>query len=208
MVHLDEQEIKIIRELIRNPRISDNKASKRSGVPVMTVNRKRKALEESGILYYYTTINHGKQGTGDFFASQLYIIKFKLGLTNKEFLENIRKDKTLKRFNAEHIVSSKICEKDGHLALMLELNAHTEQDLNECFNGHLVPMLKRIFGDDCIKNIETIRILESIRDHHNYIYKVNTSNGIISKDWPDDYIFIDRKSFHKKNEIYTLNKHY
>ena len=34
MVKLDKQEVKIVRELIRNPRISDNAISNKTGIPV------------------------------------------------------------------------------------------------------------------------------------------------------------------------------
>ena len=72
---LDEHEVKIIRELIRNPRISDNKISKRTKIPVMTVNRKRKRLEEQKLLRYYTSINKGEFGLKIFGAKALYIIQ-------------------------------------------------------------------------------------------------------------------------------------
>lgn len=204
---LDEQEVKIIRELIRNPRISDNGISKRSKVPVMTVNRKRKALEDSGIISYYADINHGEGGIEDFFARQLYIIKFKIGITRHTFLENIRKDKSLRKFNAEHIVFSYLAEKDGHLAITLMINAHTEADLNETFNGGLVPMYKRNFGDDCIISTDTVRILEPIRKHHNYIYGVNLKNGKIIESWPDEYIFVNRENVKAPVEQSKLEKH-
>ena len=51
---LDNQEIKIVKALIRNPRISDNQIGLRTGVPIRTVNRKRKKMEEKGLLKYYT----------------------------------------------------------------------------------------------------------------------------------------------------------
>jgi DNA-binding Lrp family transcriptional regulator len=199
MSRLDEQEIKIIRELIRNPRSSDNNISKRTGVPVMSVNRKRKALEEAGIIRYYTDIEHGENGTDDFHAEQMYCVKFKIGITAQEFINKIRNDKTLNRFNAEHIVFSYVGEKDGHLAFIMVINAHTEADLTESFNGYIVPMLKKNFGEDSIIAIETIKILEPVREHHNYIHGVNMEKGKIKDDWPNDFIFVDRKSFYKLN---------
>ena len=48
------QERRIIRNLIKNPRISDNKISKITGIPTITVNRKRKKLEAEGLLHYHT----------------------------------------------------------------------------------------------------------------------------------------------------------
>lgn len=198
MPSLDKHEVDIVRELIRNPRISDNGIAKRTGVAVMTVNRKRKALEDAGKITYYTDLNHGEGGTDDFFAKQLYIIKFKIGITRQNFLDSIRKDTNLKRFNAEHIVMSYLAEKDGHLSNVILLNAHTERDLNEVFNGQIVQIFKRNFGDDCIISIDTVRILEPIRKNHNYIFGVNLEKGKISESWPNEYIFVDRESFEKE----------
>ncbi len=196
MHKLDEQEVKIIREIIRNPRSSDNAVSKKTKVPVMTVNRKRKSLEEKGLLKYYASIVHGEDGTNDFHAEQLYVIKLKIGITAQEFLTKIRDDKALQHFNSEHIMMSYLGEKDGHLALMMVVNAYNEQELTESFNGFIIPMLKKHFGDDCIISVETLRIIEPIRKHHNYIPGVNLEKGRIKEDWPDDYIFVDRESFH------------
>ena len=207
MSQLDEQEVKIVRELIRNPRISDNALSKKTGVPVMTVNRKRKTLEESGMISYYTDLRHGDGGTEDFHAKQMYMIKFRIGITRQEFLNNMRKDRSLRRFNAEHIVMSYLGEKDGHLALIMIVNARTEQDLNESFNGHIVPMLKRNYGEDCIMSIDTTRVLEPIRQHHNYLDGVNMTKGRIEDNWPNEYIFVDRKSFEKPAEQSKLSRH-
>ena len=56
---LDEQEIKIVRELIKDPRLSDNKPAKKTGIPVMTVNRKRKRLGAEKLLRYYVSLDKG-----------------------------------------------------------------------------------------------------------------------------------------------------
>jgi len=64
MKEFDEQERKIIYELIRNPRLSDNQVGKRTAIPIKTVNRKRKLLEEKGALQYAALVEHGPTGTG------------------------------------------------------------------------------------------------------------------------------------------------
>ncbi len=199
MKKFDSQEIKILRELIRNPRCSDNKISKKTGVPVTTVNRKRKALEKDNMIRYYADLNRRDSETDDSSVSQMYIIKLKIGITGTEFLEKILTDNNMRRFNSEHIATSYLSEKDGHLAIILIMEAHTEQAMTESFNGIVVPMLKRNYGDDCIKSVETTRILETVRNHHNYIPKINMKNGKITENWPDEYIFVDRASFHDTN---------
>ena len=200
MVKLDVHEVKIIKELIKNPRNSDNKISKNTKIPVMTVNRKRKNLEKLGIIKYYTSIHHGQAGTEDHNAKQLYIIKFKAGVTKAEFLKKNLSDVKLKKFYPEHITLSYLGEKDGHFALMIILNARTETELVECFNGEIIPRFKKNFGSDAIMDISTFRISESLRVHHNYLPKINIENGIMKKDWPEEYIFVNKESFYTEEQ--------
>lgn len=189
---LDENERKVVKELIKNPRISDNQISKNTKVPVMTVNRKRKQLEKENLLKYFTSFDTGEFGTGTFKAKQLYIIKFKIGITRNDYIEKLEKDKRFQQFNASYISMSYLGEKDGHLALILVLDAETDSLLVDEFNGKILPHLKEKLGDDCIKEIITTKISNTIRRHHNYLPSINMENGIIKKDWPDDWIFIDK----------------
>lgn len=193
MRELDIQEKKIVRELIRNPRISDNQIARKTGIPVMTVNRKRKALERAGLLRYFTSLDTGEHGTGKFGAKQIYIIKFKIGITRKRFLEESAKGKDLLYFSPCYISLSYLGEKDGHLTYMCILDAETESKLLDEFNGKLVSHFKNNFGEDCIREIITMRITNTIRRHHNYIPMINMENGIIKEDWPDSLIFVDEE---------------
>lgn len=43
---IDVQEKEIIRQLIMDARLSDNQITKNSGIPLKTVNRKRKSLRK------------------------------------------------------------------------------------------------------------------------------------------------------------------
>lgn len=200
VIKLDDFEVKIIRELIRNPRFSDNQISKNTQIPAMTVNRKRKNLEKIGLINYYTDVKHGINGTGDHNAKQLYIIKFKAGITKSEFLKKTIHDPKLKKFYPEHITLSYLGEKDGHFSMMMVLNALSESDLVESFNGHIIPVFKQNFGNDAILEIITFRISESLRVHHNYLPNINMENGIIKKDWSDDYLFVNVESFYKTEQ--------
>ena len=86
---LDETERKIVRELIRNARASDSEISKRTGIPVMTINRRRKRLEDSKLIRYYCSIDKGEFGLKIFGAKELFIVQFKIGISKKEYLEKI-----------------------------------------------------------------------------------------------------------------------
>jgi DNA-binding Lrp family transcriptional regulator len=190
MIKLDEQEVKIVRELIRNPRVTDNQLAKRARVPVMTVNRKRKKLEEQDLIRYYASLRHEEEGTGMFHARQLYIIKLKIGITREHYLEKIRKDKEIEGFNIEHIVESYIGEKDGHLALMMIIDAKTESELTESFNGRIVSNIKKNFGEDAITEVITAKLTIPFRLHHNYLPQINMEKGKIKETWPDELIFV------------------
>ena len=180
MVEFDAQEVKIVRELIRNPRISDNQLAKNTRIPVMTVNRKRKKMEQGEIIRYYTSIKYEEEATGIFHARQLYIIKLKIGLTREIYLDKIKSDKELLGFSAEHIAESYVGEKDGHLALMIIMDAKTETELIESFNGKFVTNIQKLFGEDAIKEVITTKLNIPIRLHHNYLPLINMEKGKIN----------------------------
>jgi len=189
---LDENERKIVRELIKNSRISDNKIAKNTNIPVMSVNRKRKKLEKQNLLRYFSSLDTGEFGTGTFKAKQLYVITFKTGITRGEYIEKLEKDKRNQRFNANYISLSYLGEKDGRLALIIILDAETDSTLVDEFQGKIIPNLKEKLGNDCIREIITTKISNTLRRHHNYLPSINMENGIMKKDWPDDWIFVDK----------------
>mgnify|MGYP000133979220 CR=1 FL=1 len=193
MLKLDKNEKIIVRELIRNPRISDNRLSKRTGIPVMTVNRKRKKLEQGGRLFYYTRFATGEEEFKEYTARALYIIKFKIGITKKQYLRTFQEETKREEFYSEHLVSAWLGEKDGHLALIMIVEAETETQLVECFNGKIVPNLKLRFGDDCIRELITTKIISVLREHHTYLPLINMSNGRLKDDWLDDWIYVLRE---------------
>lgn len=199
-INLDEQEVKIVRELIRNARMSDNQISKRTKIPVMTVNRKRKRLEESGLIHYNTYLRVGDDGLGLYHARQLYILKFRSGITTTDFMEYFKKNPKQKAFNSQFVIHSHLGEKDGQLALVLINEARTETELVEDFNGELIPQLKKEFGDDCIDNIYTVNINLPLRSHHNYMPIINMEGGKIKDKWPDEYIFVNGKQISEDRE--------
>ncbi len=189
---LDESERKIVRELIKNPRISDNQISKNTKVPVMSVNRKRKQLERENLIRYFTSFDTGEFGTGSFKAKQLYIIRFKTTVTRKSYIEQVEKDNKFQRFSASYVSMSYLGEKDGRLALIMVLDAETDSLLLDEFSEKILPNLKEKLGTDCIKEIITTKISNTLRRHHNYLPDINMENGIIKKDWPDELIFVDK----------------
>jgi DNA-binding Lrp family transcriptional regulator len=188
---LDDAEVKIVRELIRNPRASDNQISKNTKIPVMTVNRKRKILEQERFLRYYVSLDKGEFGLHIFGAKQLYLIKFKIGITRDKYIEEMEADAKWRLFNCKYISLAYLGEKDGHLALMIILDAYDEAHLVEEFNGKIVPFIMEKLGKDAIEEVITSPLSKLIRVHHNYMPYLNIENGKIKDSWPDDFIFVN-----------------
>ena len=197
--NLDENERIIVRELIRNPRASDNQIAKRTNVSVMTVNRKRKKLEKERFLRYYTSLDKGEFGLHIFEAKQLYIIKFRMGVTRKKYMEIMETDAKWRTFNCKYISLAYLGEKDGHLALIIILDAKNEAHLVEEFNGNIVPFIEERLGKGIIEEITTSSLSKLVRVHHNYMPYVNLEEGKIKDDWPDDMIFVDEVPNEEQN---------
>ncbi|MEE6246138.1 MAG: Lrp/AsnC family transcriptional regulator, partial [Thermoproteota archaeon] len=126
MQELDKNELEIIKELVKNPRISDNKISKNTKIPVKTVNRKRKKLEETGIINYYFSINTRKDGLGWFPSRHMYTIKFKLGLSQNKLIREIKEEMNVRTIFTDIIYESHIAEIDGHTGLLLILEGSSD----------------------------------------------------------------------------------
>jgi len=191
MKTLDVQERLVVRELIKNPRMSDNQISKETGVPVMTVNRKRKLLERESLLRYFTSLDTGVDGTGRYKAKQAYILKLNFGITRNQFIDKVEKDRKFQEFSSRFISLSYLGEKDGNLSYLVILDGISDSQILDEFHATLIPFLKSKFGEECIKEILTMRITNTLRRHHNYTPLLNMEHGIIKKDWPNEYIFVD-----------------
>jgi DNA-binding Lrp family transcriptional regulator len=187
---LDDQEKDILRALVRDPRESDNAVGQKTGVNVRTVSRKRQRLEEEGILSYYTHVNLSSTGTGQYPVRQLYTIKFKLGVTYQRLLDDIRREPKVKTVFTECIVESHIAEIDGHLAMLLIVEGESDQAMVQTVHEKIIPSLRHNHGQDCIEEVQTVRLLAPVRVLRNYVLPVNMKNGSLQKDWPDDAIYI------------------
>jgi len=189
MRKLDEQEIKIVKTLIRNPRISDNQVGKQTGVSVRTVNRKRKRLEQEGLLSYYTNLDMSAEGTAQLLARHIYLIKFKLGISQEKIINEVREEPNVRTVYTEMIYESHLAEIDGHTALVMTIEGRTDDEINVGFNSKIVPAMEKNHGKGCIEQVQTIRLGRPIRVFHNYLPMVNMSKGYIKGTWSDAAIF-------------------
>lgn len=187
---LDDAEYLIVKQLIKNPRISDNQIAKNTKLSVMTVNRKRKLLESKGLISYFTVLNTDEEGLKIFYTKQLYRIKFKTGITKEQYLKVFTKKPNWRY--SENIINAYLGEKDGRLSLILIVGAKSHSKLTDIFNGEIVDEIHSNLGADAIEDITTTRIDIPIRLFHNYMPLFNMEEGKIKEDWPDDYIFVDR----------------
>ena len=89
-MEFDEQKKLIIKALIKDPRMSDNNIGKLTKVPIRTVSRKRKKLEQNNEISYYVSTNPKSK------ARHLYLIKFKMGITKNKLIAEIKKEQKIK----------------------------------------------------------------------------------------------------------------
>ena len=189
---LDEQEKAIVRQLIRDPRESDNGIGELTGVNVRTVSRKRDRLEQEGILSYYTNLDLSGDGAKQYNARHLYIIKFKVGITYNQLIEEIRQDSNQQSVFTETIFESHIAEIDGKVALLLFVDGNSDLDIVQRTHEELIPGLLKNHGSDSIESISTIRLLSPIRVMRNYVPIVNMKHGYIRADWPTEAIYVGK----------------
>ena len=187
MRDLDNNEKIIIKELIKNPRISDNQIAKNTGLAVKSVNRKRKRLEEDNIIFYFTHIDNSLNGTGLFSARQLYILDFKQGTTRAKFIEKFNHTdlpKTLQK----HCLHTYLAESNGVLKLVVFIESYMDSDILEIFNADYLPKLESLFGKGCITNTTTLTLNNTLQLCHNYFPSINMENGKIKENWSKIFI--------------------
>jgi DNA-binding Lrp family transcriptional regulator len=192
MREFDEQERLILRQLIRDPRESDNGIGEATGVSVRTVGRKRQRLEQEGILSYHTHVDLSAAGTGQFPARHLYIIKFRIGVTVRQIQEDLKREPYVRSLFTELIFESHIAEIDGHISLLLFIDGTSDLDIVQSMQEKLIPSLRQNHGADSIEDISTIRLLAPNRMMRNYLPMVNMEHGYIRKDWPDEAIYVGK----------------
>ena len=187
---LDDQEKRIVRELICDPRLSDNQIGKLTGVPTPTVRRKRKKLENEGLLSYFCALDMQETGTSTFGARHLYVIKFRIGITAKQLTEQIKQEPGARSVFTDLIYESHIAEIEGRVAVVMIIEGRNDADIVENVQGHIIPSLRKNHGPDAIEEISTIRLLSPLRVFHNYLPLVNMRHGVLNDEWPKDAIFV------------------
>jgi DNA-binding Lrp family transcriptional regulator len=191
MSDFDSQERAILRALIRNPRVSDNRIATTTGVPVRTVRRKRSRLENQGRVRYYAAIDRERsQDAATVTTQHMVIIKFRLGVTREQIEEEIRNEPNVANVFSELIRDSYLAETDGHIALVMIVEGASDSDVADSLQGKILPSIQNNHGKDCILEMRTMRVLGLIRREHNYLPRVNMPDAILAADWPDEAIYL------------------
>ena len=170
-MEFDKQEKLIIKALIKDPRMSDNDIGKLTKVPIRTVNRKRRKLEQNNQISYYVSTNPNSK------ARHLYLIKFVMGVTKKKLINDLKKEPRIKTLFTEMIYESHYAEIDGHTSIIMMVEGKSDDEVSENFNGRILPLMLRNHGNNSIMEITTIRISDTIRLLHNYLPYINMECG-------------------------------
>jgi len=181
-----------VRQLVRDPRESDNGIGELTDVNVRTVGRKRQRLEQEGILSYYTQLDLSAQGSGQFNTRHLYIVKFRIGVTFKQLTEDIQREPFVRSIFTEIIFESHIAEIDGKLAMLMFIDGASDTEIVQTVQEKLIPSLLKNHGENSIEEISTMRLLAPVRVMRNYLPFVNMQNGYIKKDWPNEAIYVGK----------------
>ncbi len=191
MKDLDEQEVKIAKALIRNPRISDNKLAEQRGISPKTVGKKRQRLEDDGLLRYFAEIDMSAAGTGRYLCRHLYIIRCKIGVTVKQLLKVVEQEPKVATVFTQSVYESHVAEVDGRVALVMLIDGTSDADIIEKFQEQIVPALEeRHKKPGIIDEVSTMRLIHPIRVMRNYILPLNMEHGMLRDDWSDDSIVI------------------
>lgn len=176
--------------LIRDPRASDNAVAELTGINVRTVNRKRRRLEQEGLLAYYADLDLSSFGAHQFNSRHLYTIKFRIGVTYKRILEEIRAADNLPPALSRIIYASHIAEIDGKVALLLYIDGTDAAEVVNTVHEQVIPVLWKMHGTDLIEEITSCRILAPVRIMRNYLPLVNMEEGLIRPDWPNAQVYV------------------
>ena len=174
-MEFDEQEKLIVQALIKNPRMSDNKIGKLTKVPIRTVSRKRKKLEQDGDINYFVSINRKS------ITRHLYMIKFKMGTTKQKLMNEIKNEPTVKSIFTQMIYESHFAEIDGHTSIIMFVEGKSDNMISENFNGKILPQMLKNHGADSVIEITTLRLNDTIRLFHNYLPSINMKDGKLKR---------------------------
>lgn len=170
---IDVKNEQIIRELVKDSRVSDVVIAQKTNIPVATVQKRRQSLEDKRIISTMTYVNHyvdGPQKTG---GKALVILHLAKGISKVTFLHafgNMERDKS--EWFSRHVSSSSYGEQDGQVVWTLVVESRIQQDIVEILNADVYPMLKQYLGANALDSWKHIPLVGHLRLLHNYSFPV------------------------------------
>ncbi len=186
---LDEQEKFIARQLIKNPRATDKSISELSNTPLRTVGRRRRRLEDEGILRYYAEVDLSSSGTGQNNSRHMYTIRFRSGVRLEDLRNRIGQEDAMMSYS-EIVYESYIAESDGHLSIVLIIEGENEETIVRQVHDKLIPSMIANHGMDAIVDVSAMRLVECSRKLRNYLPAVNIKNGCLRGNWSPEKIYV------------------
>ena len=147
-------------------------------------------MEEKGLLRYYTELKMGSKGTERFNARHMYLVKFRIGISQNQIIDEVKVEPNVGTIFTEFIYESHLAEIEGHTALVLIIEGSSDDEINTSFNEIIIPSLEKNHGRGSIIQITTLRVGKPIRLFHNYLPMVNMEKGKIKSDWDESAIFV------------------
>lgn len=186
---LDNAEKFIARQLIKNPRATDKSISESSNTPLRTVGRRRRRLEEEGILRYYAEVDLGSTGTRQNASRHMYTIRFRSGVRLEDLRTRVGQEEAMMSYS-EIVCESYIAESDGHLSIVLIIEGVNEETIVRQVHDNLIPSMIHNHGEGAIVEVSAMRLVECSRKLRNYLPAVNIENGCVRGNWSPEKIYV------------------
>ena len=141
---MDENDKKILTELISNSRMSISKISSKTGIPDSTVSNRIKKLENNNIIEQYTTIINPE-------AIGIKVIAMIIIQTETEKHENVEIElPKLDKVSQVYSIS-------GEYDILIKVWAHTLEELNDIVNSEIRTI-------DGIEELRELIVMEKLKE--------------------------------------------
>ncbi|MCF7862294.1 winged helix-turn-helix domain-containing protein [Candidatus Woesearchaeota archaeon] len=181
-MELSDREQLILKELIKDSRSSDTQIANKTKIPLKTVNRIRRQLENENKVQYFTRVQNND-------PMYLLTITFKPGINKEIYLDKFHERHWMYSLTAKYVTFESLGQSDMKLALVILITANPKERL-KFFNDHVISSLRDALGQDCIDSIKEVEMTSLIRLFKNYMPNYNYDKARIKPDWPDDHIHL------------------
>ncbi|OED30772.1 Lrp/AsnC family transcriptional regulator [Methanosphaera sp. WGK6] len=141
---MDENDKKILNELVENSRMPVSKLSLKTGIPDSTISNRIKKLEKNNVIEQYTTIVNPE-------AVGIKVTAMIIIQTETEKHENVEKElPKLKKVSEVYSIS-------GEYDILIKVWSHTLEELNEIINAEIRTI-------DGIEELRELIVMERLKE--------------------------------------------